>query len=105
MSCRTSATRWRLPRMVPSLSAIESTSESMPQAPSPQARRARPPRVIFVGGTGRSGTHVVAKLVGRHRLYRYIPIECRFHVERGGYPDLLAGEVTSEQFVRRLRRH
>jgi hypothetical protein len=32
-----------------------------------------------------------------------IPIEVRFHVEDRGFPGLLRGEVSKEQFVRRLR--
>jgi hypothetical protein len=56
-----------------------------------------------VGGTGRSGTHVVAKLLSRHPRLAMIPIEVRFHVEERGFPGLLAGRVSKEQFVRRLR--
>ena len=37
------------------------------------------------------------------RSYALIPVECRFHVERRGFPGLLAGEVTKEQFIKRLR--
>ena len=59
--------------------------------------------LVFVGGTGRSGTHLVAKLIGRHAEFENVPIECRFHADRGGFPDLLAGRVTKEQFLRRLR--
>ena len=61
------------------------------------------PDVVFVGGTGRSGTHVIARLVGRHRRFAAIPVEVRFHVEERGFPGLLAGTVTKEQFVERLR--
>jgi hypothetical protein len=88
------------------VSAIQPTPESVPETEPESGPRpaggGRAPRVVFVGGTGRSGTHVVAKLLGRHRLYRYIPIECRFHVEAGGFPDLLAGNVSHDQFVDRL---
>jgi hypothetical protein len=59
--------------------------------------------VVFVGGTGRSGTHVIAKLLGRHSRYRKVPIEVRFHVDPGGFPDLLSGETTVEEFLARLR--
>ena len=40
-----------------------------------------PPPVLFVGGTGRSGTHVLAKLLSRHPRLAMFPIEVRFHVE------------------------
>ncbi len=59
--------------------------------------------VVFVGGTGRSGTHVIAKLLGRHSRFRKVPIEVRFHVDPGGFPDLLAGETTVSEFLARLR--
>lgn len=61
------------------------------------------PRVVFVGGTGRSGTHVVARMLGRHSTLANYPNEARFHTDPGGFPDLLAGRVTPEQFLDRLR--
>lgn len=64
---------------------------------------AKPPPVLFVGGTGRSGTHVLAKLLGRHSKMALVPVEVRFHVEASGFPGLLDGSVTKEQFLRRLR--
>jgi hypothetical protein len=64
---------------------------------------AKPPPVLFVGGTGRSGTHVLAKLLGKHSKMAMVPVEVRFHAEANGYPGLLAGEVTKKQFLRRLR--
>jgi hypothetical protein len=69
---------------------------------------ARPPAegrnpLVFVGGTGRSGTHLVAKLIGRHAEFHNLPIECRFHADPGGFPDLIAGRTTPERFLRRLR--
>lgn len=68
--------------------------------------RARPDQItpiVFVGGTGRSGTHVVAKLLGKHPHYRTIPVECRFHVDADGFPGLLAGAVSKRRFMRRMR--
>jgi hypothetical protein len=61
------------------------------------------PPLIFVGGTGRSGTHVVAKLLGRAQRLEDVRMEVRFHVDPGGFPDLLAGQTTKERFLRRLR--
>jgi Sulfotransferase family len=63
----------------------------------------RRPDLVFVGGTGRSGTHLVAKLIGRHAEFENVPIEVRFHSDRGGFPDLLAGRVSKDRFLRRLR--
>jgi hypothetical protein len=59
--------------------------------------------LLFVGGTGRSGTHVVAKLVGRHSRYEKVGNEVRFHCDPGGFPDLLAGAVTPDEFVAKVR--
>lgn len=59
--------------------------------------------ITFVGGTGRSGTHVVAQLLGRHKRVTAIGVECRFHVEDRGFPGLLDGSVSKEQFVKRMR--
>jgi hypothetical protein len=59
--------------------------------------------VIFVGGTGRSGTHVLGRLLGRHPRLAGVPIECRFHCNKRGMPDLLGGRVTLAGFVEKLR--
>jgi hypothetical protein len=61
------------------------------------------PPVTFVGGTGRSGTHVLAQLLSRNAWLALIPVEVRFHTDPDGFPGLLAGEVTLEFFMRRLR--
>ena len=58
------------------------------------------PAIAFVGGTGRSGTHVINNIVGRSSRYARVPIEARFHVNPQGFPDLLSGEVDVEQFLR-----
>jgi Sulfotransferase family len=83
----------------------------MPVSASEKAeRRARrqafvpdPAPIVFVGGTGRSGTHVVARLLSRSDHYGLVPVECRFHTDDDGFPGLLAGEVTKRRFIRRLR--
>lgn len=61
------------------------------------------PPPVFVGGTGRSGTTVVAELIGRHAEYQMIPIEARFHVDRNGLFDVLSAECTLETFLDRMR--
>ncbi len=83
------------------ISQQQSLGEVSPE--EPRRRRRIPAPVLFVGGTGRSGTHVVARLVAKNRHYSLIPVECRFHTDEDGFPGLLAGRVTKEQFVRRLR--
>lgn len=72
-------------------------------AKNPPDNRPAPAPIVFVGGTGRSGTHIVAQLLCKNVDMALIPVETRFHVDRGGIPDLLAGEVTKAQFLRRLR--
>jgi hypothetical protein len=64
---------------------------------------AKPPPVVFVGGTGRSGTHVLAKLLAKHEKLALVPVEVRFHVDPDGFPGLLAGSVSKDRFLRRLR--
>src|SRR5256885_4977294 len=59
--------------------------------------------LVFVGGTGRSGTTVLAELLGRHSHFCDVPIECRFHCNPSGLADVVGGRATPEQFVRKLR--
>jgi hypothetical protein len=62
------------------------------------------PDLLFVGGTGRSGTHVLSHLLGSHPRYARVPIECRFHCNPQGFPDLLAGRVGPEAFLKKLKK-
>jgi hypothetical protein len=62
----------------------------------------RPLAPIFVGGTGRSGTTIVGRLLGRHRDYTVIPVEARFHCSPDGLPGVLLGTVTPADFARRV---
>lgn len=59
--------------------------------------------LLFIGGTGRSGTHVISRMLSRHPLYTNISVEVRFHCDPGGFPDLLAGDVSPRRFKRHLR--
>jgi hypothetical protein len=63
------------------------------QAPAPP---------IFVGGTGRSGTTVVGRLLGRQREYTVIPVEARFHCSPDGLPSVLDGQQTPAGFAQRV---
>jgi hypothetical protein len=62
-----------------------------------------PAELVFVGGTGRSGTTVLAELLGRHSRFLGVPIECRFHCNPSGLADVVAGRATPEEFVGKLR--
>jgi hypothetical protein len=60
--------------------------------------------LIFVGGTGRSGTHVISRLLGRHPTLADVPIESRFHCHGPkGFPDLLSGRAGVDDFLWKLR--
>src|SRR5688572_32483955 len=59
--------------------------------------------VLFIGGTGRSGTTVMGRLFGAHPDYAELPSETKFITGPGGLCELLAGTVTFEQFQAWLR--
>jgi len=67
----------------------------------PRAEEVAP--VTFIGGTGRSGTHILAQLLRRNERFALVPVEVRFHTDPDGFPGLLAGEVTLKRFMKRLR--
>ena len=58
---------------------------------------------VFVGGTGRSGTTILARLLGHHARYWRVPTEIRFHASPGGLADLLSGRVEPDWFLETLR--
>lgn len=64
-----------------------------------------PVPLLFVGGTGRSGTHVVSKILNTHSSYRKVPNEARFHTDAGGFPDVLAGRTGPDLFAYRLEHY
>ncbi len=61
------------------------------------------PQLVFIGGTGRSGTHALARLLGRHSRYADVPIEARLHCNKRGMPDLLEGRITLAGYLAKLR--
>jgi Sulfotransferase family len=61
------------------------------------------PEPIFVGGVGRSGTHVMGRLIDASPRYHWIPTEVRFHAWRGGLGDLVAGNTSMDAFLERMR--
>ena len=47
---------------------------------------------VFVGGTGRCGTHAVAALLASDGDYALVPLELRLHADPGGLPAFARGE-------------
>jgi hypothetical protein len=66
-------------------------------------RNSGPAELVFVGGTGRSGTHIVSYLLDKHSRFHGVPIECRFHCNPKGLADLVTGRTDPEAFLRKLR--
>lgn len=59
---------------------------------------------IFVGGTGRSGTTIVARLLAADPTNVMIPVETRFLVDPHGLTDVIAGTASFERFETKLRK-
>jgi hypothetical protein len=64
---------------------------------------ASPADLVFVGGTGRSGTHILSYLLDRHSRFHGVPIECRFHCNPKGLADVVMGRAGVDDFLRKLR--
>ena len=47
---------------------------------------------------------MISHLLGSHPRYARVPIECRFHCNPQGFPDLLSGAVGPDAFMRKLRK-
>lgn len=62
-----------------------------------------PSSLVFIGGTGRSGTHAMARLLGHHSRFADVPIEARFHCNKRGMPDLLEGRITLRSYLAKVR--
>lgn len=54
---------------------------------------------VFVGGAFRSGTHIVAHLIGRHPDYFTLSREMFFHCAERGVPAYLAGTIDRREFA------
>ena len=62
-----------------------------------------PADLVFIGGTGRSGTTVLSHLLDHHSRFRGVPIECRFHCNPKGLADVVGGRATVQEFLEKLR--
>jgi hypothetical protein len=57
---------------------------------------------VFVGGTGRSGTWVIGRMLRHHPNWITVHTELRFHSVPAGFVSVLDGSVTPERFADRL---
>lgn len=64
-----------------------------------------PPAPVFVGGTGRCGTHAVASLAAHSSGYALIPAELRLHISPDGLRGYAEGNHTRRHLLRGLRTH
>ena len=60
---------------------------------------------VFVGGTGRCGTHAVAALAASSGRYAAVPAELRLHASDTGLPGFAARAVSRRSLLRALRVH
>ncbi len=63
------------------------------------------PGPVLIGGSARSGTHAMGRLLDAHPRYHLIGTEARFHSSPNGLPDLLAGEGSMKRFLELCRGH
>jgi Sulfotransferase family len=82
------------------LNVPTSTDSARDTQATPLTPRTPPP--IFVGGTGRSGTTILGRLLGKHSDYTVIPVEAKFHCSPDGLPGVLLGTESPEEFARRV---
>ena len=60
---------------------------------------------VFLGGTGRCGTHVVASLAASSGRYAQVPAELRLHISPDGLPAFVEGRHSRRRLLRGLRTH
>ena len=62
-----------------------------------------PPGPIFIGGTGRSGTWALGRLLGAHPRVVTVRSELRLHASRPGFAEVLSGELSPPQYAAEVR--
>jgi hypothetical protein len=61
-----------------------------------------PPAPIFVGGTGRSGTWVIGRMLRHHPHWITVHTELRFHSVPSGFVSVLDGSVSPERYAEKV---
>jgi hypothetical protein len=56
------------------------------------------PQPIFVGGSARSGSHAVGRLLEADPRYHLVEVEARFHCAHGGLTELIEGKTDLDSF-------
>ncbi len=60
------------------------------------------PQPIFIGGSARSGTHIIGALLAAHERYGTVGVEARFHCANNGLADLLEDKTDIDSFCDRV---
>jgi hypothetical protein len=68
------------------------------------ARTGEARKPVFVGGSSRSGTHPVAHLLAKSKLFHLIPRELAFHAVPEGLVGYVNGRFEREELIEKLRR-
>jgi hypothetical protein len=59
---------------------------------------------VFIGGTGRSGTWVIGRMLAAHPRFTTVHTELRFHSSSPGFAQVLSGDLEPDAFARTVQR-
>jgi Sulfotransferase family len=60
------------------------------------------PAPVFIGGSARSGTHAMGRMLTVHPRYHLIPVEARFHAGRRGLTEVLERGLDIDAYCERV---
>jgi hypothetical protein len=87
----------------PRPTAVVRTRPTVTHDPPAVALDDVPPGPVLVGGTGRSGTWVLGRMLAAHPGWVTIPTELRFHAVSSGFRAVLRGDRTPDDFADSVR--